>query len=44
MVGSYVVFSYKNEIIKTVTMFVNMTVQPFKMIWDKVLMRVIWAI
>ena len=32
MVGRYVETPYKNEIVKTATMFVNKTVQAFKMI------------
>ena len=32
MVGRYVKLPYKNKIAKTITMFVNKTVQAFKMI------------
>ena len=32
MVGRYIEIPYKNKIVKTLTMFVNKTVQAFKMI------------
>ena len=38
MVGTYVEIPYKNKFVKAATMFVNKTVQAFKMIWDYVLM------
>ena len=34
MVGRYVEIPYKNKIVKVATMFVNKTIQAFKMIWD----------
>ena len=42
MVGRYVEILCKNKIAKAATMLVNKTAQAFKMIWDWILIRVLY--